>query len=606
MSKYAVRYIRWSSNDQTHGDSLNRQSEQFTRFCQRHDLTPLPGYELPIDRGVSAYRGANLKRGSLGEFRQLVLSGQIPRGTTLVIEAQDRFSRATPIEAVKALDELVSAGIHIGYCFTDRIVDGDSLSLGLELMNIVMMASQAHEYSANLSKRLSASWVRKQKNAHVAKLTRTCPHWLEPTVEYDVRGRAYATGFVPIPEKVEMMRRIFVLACEGRGCHGITAALEAEGYAAPRGGRFSPAMIIRWIREKTVLGMYQPRQRQGKNNSVDRGDAVKDYYPAIVDEDTWKRANTLVASRVLRRYGRPADNDDKANVFQGLLVDESGRPYHIKIKYVGKESREYRILKSAYGRGGPRISYEKMVEAFLIYNREIDPHSFNRHIIDDTQALTERLAAIDGSIADLTARYKAKRQSFLVDLMEKEHAEREETRKALEELRDRQRNPTSHAVVALQEGTITDPIGYRARLRLAVSRIVLRVRELPFRGKALKVGDVAVFFRGGYIRLFTFIYRNSRGYLDSPLKLHQGFRVEGRKLGPFQETLDNLHRQVFFSEQLRQEIEAAGDSYPPDIDVDLEQWLQWARDNPQEAAELNAESYAEGWERVAEMEREGR
>jgi DNA invertase Pin-like site-specific DNA recombinase len=592
MSKprYAVRYARWSRGEQGRGETLHRQDREFKEFLRKHKLEPLPGYELPADDGVSGYNGDNIKRGSLADFLTLARSGQVPRGTVLVVENQDRLSRERTSVVLKLFQQLIESGVYIGDCFTDRIIDEKGLDDPMVLMMIVMGAARSNEYARTLGKRSHDNWEAKRRRAVEKKepMTKMCPWWL--------RLREDRSGYDVIEEKASIMRRIFELAALGKGCHAIVDMLEREGFSSPTGkGRFHQNVVIRWLKDKAVLGHGQPCVRESKHKSKAVGEAVEGYYPAIVGRETWDRVQAFVGSRNLRK-GRPP-KPTRVNVFQGLLFDPDykGAPYHIDLK----DGSDYRLLKSKYGRGGSVISYEKLIEAFLLYVKEIDPAVFDAKEDDGVEAQRDRVDKLRRKVAATNARYASEEEAdYLLPVMRDLDTKLKAAVKTLDELEAMSRNPIRKAVQALKEGDIRDPASYQARLRLAVSRITLRVRELPFMGRKWKVADVATYFRGGYIRLFTFIYRNSRGYLASPLKLHQGFKVSGQKLGPWQETLDGLHRQIFFSEQLRQEIEAAGDSYPPDIDVDLERWLEWARDNPEEAAELQAESdeeTASGW-----------
>jgi hypothetical protein len=313
-----------------------------------------------------------------------------------------------------------------------------------------------------------------------------------------------------------------------------------------------------------------------------------------------------MTSRNLKRSGRPP-KDDRINIFQGILFDaDSGEPFHIKRTY--EDGR--RVLKSKYGRGGVLISLEKFIEAFLMHVQEVDPATFREKIDDTTQAFTEELAAMDAKLATVRARIKAERGgdiNYLLDIQRDLTRDKVRVQGLLEEAEARRRSPTEQAVKALREGVIADPENYRARLRLAVDRIMLRVREVTFHDRPWKIGSATVQFRGGYTRVFCFIYKNTSGYVGRPLMASKGLRFEGHDPEPYEGLIREQQRSVYVDAVLGSAIhefmKLFWDRYGPE---DLAEWERWARENPEEAAELNEESYAEGWERVAEMEREGR
>jgi len=54
-------YLRWSTPEQSWGDSERRQNALAEAWCARHGVT-LAGTE--VDQGVSAFKGANRRSGS--------------------------------------------------------------------------------------------------------------------------------------------------------------------------------------------------------------------------------------------------------------------------------------------------------------------------------------------------------------------------------------------------------------------------------------------------------------------------------------------------------------------------------------------------------------
>ena len=82
----AYSYLRFSTPEQSKGDSLRRQTALADDYAKRHSLTL--DTELTLrDLGVSAFRGDNLAVGALGAFLKAVSDGPAPGGTVLLVEA---------------------------------------------------------------------------------------------------------------------------------------------------------------------------------------------------------------------------------------------------------------------------------------------------------------------------------------------------------------------------------------------------------------------------------------------------------------------------------------------------------------------------------------
>lgn len=94
----AISYVRFSTPAQTHGVSLARQMEGTKEFCRRHNL--ILDETLTIkDLGQSAFKGKNADEGNLAVFLEAVKNGKVSRNTVLVVEALDRLTRNTVVDA---------------------------------------------------------------------------------------------------------------------------------------------------------------------------------------------------------------------------------------------------------------------------------------------------------------------------------------------------------------------------------------------------------------------------------------------------------------------------------------------------------------------------
>jgi DNA invertase Pin-like site-specific DNA recombinase len=159
----AFSYIRFSTAEQLKGHSLERQLQRTREYCTSRGLTL--DESIPPDLGRSAYSGAHIKRGSLGDFLSRVKAGLIPTGSALVIENLDRLSRQGIDATVELLKQLTRSGIEV-----HDISDGSVLRAGfsndlLEIIKVVVKADVNGKHSEKLQDRLSSVWQSKKDGA---------------------------------------------------------------------------------------------------------------------------------------------------------------------------------------------------------------------------------------------------------------------------------------------------------------------------------------------------------------------------------------------------------------------------------------------------------
>src|SRR4051812_41762779 len=155
----AYSYLRFSTPEQSKGDSYRRQTSLAADYAQRHNLeldTQLTFHDL----GVSAFRGDNAETGRLADFHEAVRVGLVPQGSYLLVESLDRLSRQTARKAFRALEDICEAGIVVVTLsdsreYTREALDSDPTSL---LMSILIFM-RANDESATKARRLKAAWV---------------------------------------------------------------------------------------------------------------------------------------------------------------------------------------------------------------------------------------------------------------------------------------------------------------------------------------------------------------------------------------------------------------------------------------------------------------
>jgi DNA invertase Pin-like site-specific DNA recombinase len=123
MPVKAYSYARFSSRAQAEGDSLRRQLSAAYAYAEAN------GLELDTslqDLGVSAFTGANRVKGALKSFMDRVESGEIPRGSLLLIDSMDRLSRQDVTQATHQLLGIALAGITVVTLSDGRSFDSNA------------------------------------------------------------------------------------------------------------------------------------------------------------------------------------------------------------------------------------------------------------------------------------------------------------------------------------------------------------------------------------------------------------------------------------------------------------------------------------------------
>lgn len=426
----AYSYQRFSTPEQMKGDSLRRQTKLAEEYAARHKLTLDTELNMQ-DLGVSAFRGDNLETGALGAFLKAIKQGIVEPGSFLLVESLDRISRKSARKAVRILEEIVEAGVVVVTLNDGRQYTEESLD-GFDFVMAVIILIRANEESSTKSKRIKAAWQSKRTRAalegrpsNTARLTAHCPSWLRA---------APSGGFEVIPGRVAVVQRIVQAVLAGQGKIGIAKALNREhvpcfdntnGRTARRWHR---SRIDRIVTSPALVGTFVPNvESYGKDNKLTLipQEPIPNYYPAVIDQDTYDRLQTLARSSPLR--GRHAYRELQ-NVLTGLATcGHCGST----VTRVAKGKQAVGYLVCAGAKAGTGCSYrsvkQETVEQALM--REL-PHI---------------LATMPSADAALESRYKAAQAA--VDGTQ-------ETLQALVDLLARRPSEALAARVAELEGTL--------------------------------------------------------------------------------------------------------------------------------------------------------
>lgn len=310
----AYSYLRFSTPEQAKGDSFRRQTALADQYAAKHGLQL--DTELTFrDLGVSAYRGANLETGRLGDFLEAVHTGLIPKGSYLLVESLDRISRKTARKAMHIVEEICEAGIVLVTLtdqreHTEHSLDSEPMSFVMSFLTFV----RSNEESARKGGLLKEAWSKKRATADTTKLTSKCPAWL--TLNSDRQG------FTINPERAAIVQRIYGETLQGCSPHSIAFALNAEEVPVfGKGSQWHRSYIYKILSNPAVMGTLVPRtltyDDKGKKQRAKQAE-VPDYFPAILDSAIYQRAKSMRKGTIAPRRGRHASGE-VSNIFAGGL-----------------------------------------------------------------------------------------------------------------------------------------------------------------------------------------------------------------------------------------------------------------------------------------------
>lgn len=496
-NRKAYSYARWSTKEQSEGDSRRRQAEAVQRYVERHGLLLQDQF---VDEGKSAYSGSNRKAGSgLARFLQAVEGGAVEPGSWLLVEELDRLSRERPLKAASELEDLVRAGINVVTLNTGMVfAAGDKIDTTAAIQAVVGFGL-AHDESVKKGRRVADAWEKNRRDtaAGERKLTSTCPSWLEPT--RDKQGKL--TGFRLHKERSAKLRGIIERLLAGESKWSIVRELNQAGeptwkhrVKTTREYRWGRETLRRMLKSRALVGELQPhtRSRDAQGRRVlTPVEAVPNYYPALIDEATWQQLQAVLSRSPLR--GRHT-HGPLLNVWSGVLrCPKCGNVFTRYRKGRGRAA----VL--ACGRAKDQrcdwrpVEYSDMEEVVL---QELPTILAHKPTPDrKLQAAAEAAAADYDDAAErlqeATEQFEKKPSAALADVVRK-----------LEERRDEAKREADEAATAAAQTDRTLTAKRAKELRVALRAKQLEpinaaLRQMLEKAEVHPKGDLRLFWRDG-------------------------------------------------------------------------------------------------------------
>jgi DNA invertase Pin-like site-specific DNA recombinase len=355
----AISYLRFSTPEQKLGNSAERQIEKARDYCIRNGLELDEDLSI-ADEGLSAYKGHNIERGSLGHFVAEVEAGKIPKGIALIVENLDRLSRQGIDETTDLLKRLTRNGIDVHVIKGNQVLKLGFNSNLTDYILIGVHADLAYQESLKKSERNCSAWDDK-KQAAVHSLTphgKRIPTWLAIEGQIRVGNKIADHGkIVTVPERVEVVKEVFRLASQGVGTMKITQLLNRRA--------LSRSWVVKTLSNRAVLGEFQ----------TEGYPVVPNYFPQIISQSEFNAARAqMKAKRRNGTYigGNRQKSDIAANLFSGLMFDITSEPER-KIHFQSANTFDY--VMSAPDKGGRpsnRMRYDKLEKAILGFLSKAD------------------------------------------------------------------------------------------------------------------------------------------------------------------------------------------------------------------------------------------
>jgi DNA invertase Pin-like site-specific DNA recombinase len=292
----AYSYIRFSTPIQKLGRSYDRQMEACVAWCLKKEVELAD--DKYYDEGRSGYDGEHLgEKGQLRRFLDEVEAKKIPQGSYLIIESLDRLSRQSVNEALGLFIRILNAEINIVTLMDDEKVYTKNFTAQELIMSVFVMA-RANEESVTKAKRGRDDWQDKFAKARSADRTpvgKQVAKWLDLADLNDGRGKRYVKNAA----RCEIVERVFRECIAGNGFVAISKGLNRDNVEAFRGGSWCSSSVDDLLKNRCVLGEWTPKDGNG---------TIEGYFPAVIDNETWGKAEDAMEKRRGRRVTKQSKN----------------------------------------------------------------------------------------------------------------------------------------------------------------------------------------------------------------------------------------------------------------------------------------------------------
>ena len=271
----AIAYYRFSSESQSEA-SIDQQREAAHRFAEQN------GMEIIREYNDFALSGTTTDRPG---YQQMLREVSKLKPAYLILWRTDRLNRDAT-DFLVARRQLLDEGCRLRFVAEPNIDDDKT-----ELMILALSAAEAQNYSYRLAENIARG-----QNDIAGKALfpghKVLGYTTEPATEFGKKRKRYVID----PQTAPIVQKIFHDYADGRPMTEICNELNAQGFRTTRGGLFNVNGMRRILQNESYIGIYKYK-----------GHTIPGGMPAIVDEDTFQRAQSRFAQN--KREGARRANE---------------------------------------------------------------------------------------------------------------------------------------------------------------------------------------------------------------------------------------------------------------------------------------------------------
>jgi DNA invertase Pin-like site-specific DNA recombinase len=473
----AYSYIRFSSKEQEHGDSLRRQMDDTEKYCIDNKLTlSTKSYK---DLGISAFKEKH--RASLTDMLAAVNDGVIKSGDYIILEALDRLSRQGIDKTREITREILRKGVLIVILQDKLLLTEKSLNDLSAVIRIAVAADIGHQESVLKSKRVQdAKNEIKRKLKQGEFVNKRTVYWLK---------KNSSKSCYEFNEQKPVIELIINLRKGGLGFHGIASHLNNQTDYKPRFAKFWSDQTIReFIKSPVLYGAYQVGSVKNGKFIPDSDGLVFDYFPKLITFEEWKK----LQPELINRTG----GNSKHNHLAGIVRCSKCRGAMGKKISKKKTATTTHIYKNWYCLNNKNGSCDqsatiKNLDDIVIYiskNLKINqdkPQDNTDFLAQEIHKKETRLKELEIVLTDSDEPIKT-----LLSAISKIESDLNKLKNEYEKLRHEYINTTEDDLTTLLKYK-DDPIKFNLNLKMLVKKIIVKV-------KSNKNFDVEVQQRNGF------------------------------------------------------------------------------------------------------------
>lgn len=373
----AISYIRFSSSKQETGDSLRRQQELINDwFSNNPDIEPS---DMAFrDLGISGYHGNHLKH-DFGRLLDAIEANKIKSGDYILVEAIDRIGRLETLTALNIITSICMKGVKLITLEDKQEYSSEVVSTNAGIIYyLIGKIDMAHQYSKNLSRRISETWSDKRKKATDGKMIKRKSFWW---ITRNESSGMFDTVTKQDKETIQSVVKQFLTGSSYTELVNYIQSVDPVRFA-----KCSHAAVRQWLKSRTLIGFWEDSE----------------IYPPVISKADYY----LVQKEIEKRKNNKTRGKSSDHVMAGLVkCKECGGNYSVRqhkhsgtVMYCTKSKR-----------AGNQCSNTKSIPMPIIeeFRRQNQMKYIYEILNGDVKLqIEEKVTVIDGEIKDLKERQK--------------------------------------------------------------------------------------------------------------------------------------------------------------------------------------------------------